>query len=301
MHKTFKFCIEVLYNAIKTAQLLLFILVALLIADFILNILSIKLPSIIQNVFNLIYEIQCLIYKPNFKGTNIDFTLIITSVEILFFALALNLGQKVLTKLDKLCDKFQLKSDKIYEENFNVELDQNYRKKAVLSKKFVILFNVKMEQAFQNFIPESKRINIPETCEQYKVMLANYIKQLFNVNVSRSGSDMIAFFDNFDICDDVFEKIQDFGNKVKQDMAQKDIKFKIVSAVELADELTPKSKYLPKLKKLLQCSKANRIIALGTFKSRYQCKKVKKSKIKGIGTYSIDNEIFEVYTIETAV
>ena len=86
LHKLIKLSFNATITYFKAMQFCLMLLAFLTMIDFILSLLKIKLPPFIQIVFDIIYRIQSLIYKPDLSVIPVDFTLIVAAIEMVIMA-----------------------------------------------------------------------------------------------------------------------------------------------------------------------------------------------------------------------
>ncbi|MBR2525574.1 hypothetical protein IKE67_03825, partial [bacterium] len=168
------------------------------------------------------------------------------------------------------------------------------------SNSFVILYNIEIDKVNDGYsISESnKKFNKEAIISEYDTKFKTYMLQFFKLKFENTSDGTLLFFDKFEECNKIFEKMQEFIIQSKEFLKQNKIRFRLKTAVCLADTKMNKSLYLPKLVKLITISIPNKIMSLGNFKAKYELLKEQPYKITGLGDYSLGSDTIEVYTLE---
>ena len=124
------------------------------------------------------------------------------------------------------------------------------------------------------------------------------MKTLFFARSQQTEYGILLFFDKLENANKIFENLYEFSTQSKETLKKSKLRFRLKTAICMADEKTKLSEYLPKLNKLLGISVPNKIMILGDFKSKYENLKEHPFNITGLGDYSFENGTFEVYTLE---
>ena len=125
MYKLIKFAISSAITSLKFSQFCLMLLALLTMVDFVLSLMTIKLPSYIQIVFDYIYAIQNLIYKPDLSIIPVDFTLAVAAIEMLIMAGLFVYVINFIIEFEQVLDKVQKDSNRRFEQKFNKQLEKN--------------------------------------------------------------------------------------------------------------------------------------------------------------------------------
>lgn len=298
MYKLVKFAISSVITSLRFTQFCLMLMALLTMIDFILTLMTIELPSYIQIVFDYIYAIQNLIYKPNLSIIPVDFTLVVAAIEMLILAGLMVYVHNFVIEFEQVLDKVQKDSNRRFEQKFNKQLEKNAVKIEALNKQFALLYDVEIEKNYDKYAYENKPIDTNIKIVEYRSLFRTTMTQNFKVVSQQLTNGTLLFFENINDCNEVFNKIYEFSKLAQQTLKPLNVKFKLKTAVCIANKNDSKENFVPKLKKLLNIAQPNKIMALGDFKNKYTTLKEQPYKINGIGEYSLNNETIDVYTLE---
>ena len=302
MYKFIKMSINATISAFKGLQFVLILMSLLTMIDFILQLMTIKLPEQIQIVFDTMYNFHSNFYKPNWAIIPVDFTLAVVTIEMMILAGLIVYIINFIIEFEKIFDNVYKDGVRRYETKFNQNLEKNVERIEKNNKQFTLYFTMNMEQVVDNFtVIENQKVDIPTKLIEYRTLLRNTLLQNFKMTYSQLESGMLIYFEDFGDCNKIFDKIFEFSAQTKEELKKLKIKFRLNSAVCIANRTTDKETYLPKLKKLISIALPNKIIALADFKNKYETLKEKSYKISELGEYSLNNEAIDVYTLEKAL
>lgn len=297
LHKFIKFSFTSAINYFKAMQLCLIGLAMLTTVDFILSIFKVKLPSFIQIVFDFIYKIQSLVYKPDMSVIPVDFTLIVAAIEMMIMAGLIVYILNFIIEFEQIYDKVHKDGERRFEAKFNKQLEKNAKKIESKSNSFAMLFKIELEKVADGYGFEDKTVDVNAKIVEYTTLFRNLITRNFSAKFEQTEYGNLLFFDKIDDCNNIFEKIYEFANQSKENLKQNRLKFQLKVSLCLADQRTPKEQFLPQLNKLLNIAVSNKLMALGNFKSKYETLKEHPYIATGLGTYSLGNDTIEVYTL----
>ena len=299
MYKFIKKAFNATITGFKGLQFCLILIALLTMIDFILQLMTIKLPEQIQAFFDTLYQFQSNFYKPHFEIIPVDFTLAVVAIELMIFAGLIVYIINFIIEFEQIYERVHQDGVRRYEARFNKNLEKNVEKIEKNNKQFTLYFTMKMEQVVNNFaIAEEKKVDIPTKMIEYRTLLRNTLLQNFKLPYSQLENGMLIYFENFDDCNKIFDKIYEFSAQTKEELKNFKIKFRLSCAVCIANRTTDKETYLPKLQKLISIALPNKIMALADFKNKYEMLKEKPYKISGLGEYSLNNEAIDVFTLE---
>lgn len=298
MYKLIKFAISSTITSLKFSQFCLMLLALLTMIDFILSLMAIKLPSYIQIVFDYIYAIQNLIYKPDLSIIPVDFTLAVAAIEMLIMAGLFVYVINFIIEFEQVLDKVQKDSNRRFEQKFNKQLEKNAIKIENSNKQFAMLYDIEIEKIFEQYAFESKSVDTDIKVAEYRALFRTEMAQNFKVTSQQLTEGNLLFFENISECNAVFKKLYEFSNQAQETLKPLKVKFRLKVSVCLARKNDVKENFVPKLKKLLNIAVPNKIMILGDFKSKYTTLKEQPYKINGMGEYSLNDETIDVYTLE---
>ena len=298
MYKLIKFGINATITSLKGTQFCLILLALLTMIDFILFLMTIKLPPYIQVVFDTIYAVQSLLYKPNLTVIPVDFTLIVAAIEMLIMAGLIVYILNFIIEFEQVFDKVQKDSNRRFEEKFNKQLKKNADNIEQRNKNFVMLYAVTVEEVYKEYSFEDKKEDPTVKMAEYNTLFRIEMMKNFKVTSQQLPDGNLLFFEDINECNAVFDKIYEFSSKAKENLRHSKLKFNLKTAVCVAGRNDIKDKYVPKLKKLLNIAMPNKVMALGDFKNKYESLKNKPYKVSGLGEYGLNDEIIDVYTLE---
>lgn len=299
MYKFIKKAFNATITGFKGLQFCLILIALLTMIDFILQLMTIKLPEQIQAFFDTLYQFQSNFYKPHFEIIPVDFTLAVVAIELMIFAGLIVYIINFIIEFEQIYERVHQDGVRRYEARFNKNLEKKVEQIEKNNKQFTLYFTMKMEQVVDNFaIAEEKKVDIPTKMIEYRTLLRNTLLQNFKLTYSQLENGMLIYFKNFDDCNKIFDKIYEFSAQTKEELKNFKIKFRLSCAVCIANRTTDKETYLPKLQKLISIALPNKIMALADFKNKYEMLKEKPYKISGLGEYSLNNEAIDVFTLE---
>lgn len=298
LHKLIKLSFNATITYFKAMQFCLMLLAFLTMIDFILSLLKIKLPPFIQIVFDIIYRIQSLIYKPDLSVIPVDFTLIVAAIEMVIMAGIIVYILNFIIEFEQLYDKVHADGVKRYEKSFNKQLEKNAVKIENKHKHFAMYYDVEVEKVNKQYSFDRTTVDPDTKRAEYRALFRNLMLQNFKVTSQQTSEGYILFFEDINDCNKAFDRLYEFISKSKETLKQHHLKFKLKASVCVADRSTDKETYLPKLKKLLNIAQPDKIMILGDFKSKYETLKEKPYKINALGEYSLANEMIDVYSME---
>jgi len=298
LYKLVKYAINATITSLKGVQFCLILLALLTMIDFILSLMSIELPQYIQVVFDTIYAIQSLIYKPNMSIIPVDFTLVIAAIVMLLIAGAIVYILNFIIEFEQIFDKVEKDGNRRFEQKFNKQLQKTAENIEQRNKHFAMIYNIEIEQINSQYYYNSEQVDTAPKIAEYTTLFKTEMIQNFKVTSQQIPEGILLFFEDINECNAVFDKLYEFQTKTKETLAQLKLKLKVKSAVCIADRNDINNGYIPKLKKLLNIASPNKIMSLADFKNKYQTLKNQKYKINGLGEYGLENEIIEIYTFE---
>ena len=142
-----------------------------------------------------------------------------------------------------------------------------------------------------------KNVDIDIKRQEVFNQLKHLIVNTFGVYIEQSQSGAIAFFNDINQCNKLFDLILNFQDKIRQELAQLNLKIDVISAVCIASKNDKKENYVPKLEKLLNLSIPNRIMVLNEFRNRYITLKEQTYEFTELGTYALGEDLIEVLAI----
>lgn len=297
MLKLAKKFIDASLSSMKATQAFLIFISLITMIYFILNLMHIPMPEVIKNIFDIIYNFQSTVYKPELALVPIDFTFMTFAIEMLLIAGVLVYSQSFLIEFEGHLNKVIKDGDRRYEEKFNKNLAQNAKKIENQNNYFAILFNIKLTQTNKNMYDMHKKVDIDVKKQEIFVRLRGLIVNTFGVFVEQSQMGSIAFFNDINLCNKLFDLIFDFQEKIRTELKSLNLKIDVISAVCIANKHDKKETYVPKLEKLLNLSIPNRIMVLNEFKNRYQTLKEQTYEFTDLGTYALGDDFIDVLSV----
>ena len=297
MHKFIKFSFNATINYFKAMQFGLILLALLTMIDFILFLLSVKLPPFIQVVFDFIYNVQSLIYKPDLSIIPVDFTLAVAAIEMLIIAGLIVYILNFIIEFEQIYDRVHKDGERRFETKFNKNLAKNAQKIENRTNNFVMLYDVEIEKVNDGYSLDDKTVDVDAKIVEYRLMFKNLMVRDFQVKYQQTQRGNLLFFNKFEDCNNVFEKIYEFTIQAKNILKENKLRFRLKTAFCIADEKSDKTNYLPKLNKLLNIAVPNKMMALGDFTSKYQSLKLHPYAVTAMGVYNLNDETIDVYTI----
>ena len=297
MLKLAKKFIDASLSSMKATQAFLIFISLITMIYFILNLMHIPMPEVIKNIFDIIYNFQSNVYKPELALVPIDFTFMTFAIEMLLIAGVLVYSQSFLIEFEGHLNKVIKDDDRRYEEKFNKNLAQNAKKIENQNNYFAILFNIKLTQTNKNMYDMHKKVDIDVKKQEIFVRLRGLIVNTFGVFVEQSQMGSIAFFNDINLCNKLFDLIFDFQEKIRTELKSLNLKIDVISAVCIANKHDKKETYVPKLEKLLNLSIPNRIMVLNEFKNRYQTLKEQTYEFTDLGTYALGDDFIDVLSV----
>lgn len=297
MFKLAKKFIETSLSSMKATQACLIFISLVTMVYFILNLMNIPMPDAVKGVFDVIYNFQSALYKPELALIPVDFTFMTFSIEMLLIAGLLVYSQSFLIEFEQHLDKVTKDNDRRYEEKFNKSLAQNAKKIENQNNYFAILFNIRMSQSARNMYNIQKNVDIDIKRQEVFNQLKHLIVNTFGVYIEQSQSGAIAFFNDINQCNKLFDLILNFQDKIRQELAQLNLKIDVISAVCIASKNDKKENYVPKLEKLLNLSIPNRIMVLNEFRNRYITLKEQTYEFTELGTYAMGEDLIDILSV----
>lgn len=297
MFKLAKKFVEISLSSMKATQAFLVFISLITMIYFILNLINIPMPSAIKNVFDVIYNLQSNIYKPELALIPVDFTFMTFAIEVLLIAGLLVYSQSFLIEFEEHLNKVIKDDNRRYEEKFNKNLAKISKKIENQNNYFSILFNIKMVQSNRMIYDQQKKIDIDVKKQEVSNRLRNLIVSTFGVYVETISSGSLVYFTDINQCNKVFDLILDFQNKVRQEFVSYSIKVDIATAVCIAGKHDRKETYVPKLEKLLNLALPDKIMVLNEFKNRYTILKEQTYEFTELGTYALGEDLIDVLSI----
>lgn len=298
MHKLIKHSFNASITYFKAMQFCLILLALLTMIDFILSLLSIELPKQIQTVFDIIYSIQSLIYKPDLSIIPVDFTLVIAAIEMMIAAGIIVYILNFIIEFEQAYDRVHADGVKRYEKKFNKQLENNAVKIENKFKSFAMFYDIEIQKVNEQYSFDQNNVDPETKITEYRMLFRNLMLQNFRATSQQTTDGYLLFFEDISDCNKVFDKLYEFIKNSKETLKQHHLRFNLKASVCVADRSTNKETYLPKLKKLLNIAVAGKIMALGDFKTKYDTLKEKPYKLSGLGEYSLANETIDVYSLE---
>lgn len=293
-----KFLFNATINYFKAMQFFLIGLALLTTIDFILFVLKIKLPPFIQIVFDVIYNIQSLIYKPDTTIVPVDFTLVVAAVEMLVLAGIIIYILNFIIEFEQIYDRVHKDGVRRYENKFNKQLEKTVQRTEAKANSFAMLFEMEVEKVNDGYEMNDQNFDKNVKIAELGLIFIKHLMQHFEIKFDKTPEGTVIFFKNFNNCNAIFDKIYEFTAQTKENLKQNKIRFRLKTAVCMADEKTAKSTYLNKLKKLINIASPNKIMALGDFISKYKTTGSKAYRMTSLGEYSLGDGTIEVYTLE---
>lgn len=297
MFKLAKKFVESSLAGTKAIQSVLIFVSLVTMVYFVLDLTHVPMPAGIKSIFDAIYTFQSAIYKPELAIIPVDFTYLTFAVEMLLIAGLLVYSQSFMIEFEQHLDKVAKDSDRRFEEKFNKNLAQNAKKIENQNNYFAILFNIRMAHTSRNMYDMQKKVDLDVKRHETFTRLKNLIVSTFGVYVEQSQSGSLAFFNDINQCNKLFDLILDFQEKIRQELAPLNLKVDVISAVCIANKTDRKEKYIPKLEKLLNLSIPNRIMVLNEFRNRYKTLKEQTYEFTELGTYAIGEDFIDVLAI----
>lgn len=297
MFKLAKKFIDASLSGTKTVQSLLIFVSLVTMVYFVLDLAHVPMPEEVKSVFDAIYNFQSAVYKPELALVPVDFTFLTFAIEMLLIAGLLVYSQSFLIEFEQHLDKVIKDGNRRYEEKFNKNLAQNAKKIENQNNYFAILFNIRMALVNKNIYDTQKKVDIDIKRQETLVRLRNLIVNNFGVFVEQCNSGSLAFFNDINQCNKLFDLILDFQTKIRQELAHENIKIDVISAVCIAGKHDRKETYIPKLEKLLSLSIPNKIMVLNEFRNRYNTLKEQTYEFTELGTYALGEDLIEVLAV----
>ena len=186
MFKLAKKFIETSLSSMKATQACLIFISLVTMVYFILNLMNIPMPDAVKGVFDVIYNFQSALYKPELALIPVDFTFMTFSIEMLLIAGLLVYSQSFLIEFEQHLDKVTKDNDRRYEEKFNKSLAQNAKKIENQNNYFAILFNIRMSQSARNMYNIQKNVDIDIKRQEVFNQLKHLIVNTFGVYIEQS-------------------------------------------------------------------------------------------------------------------
>ena len=297
MFKLAKKFVDTSLSSMKATQAGLIFISLLTMIYFILDLMKIPMPDAVKGVFDVIYNFQSAIYKPELALVPVDFTYMTFAIEMLLIAGLLVYSQSFLIEFEEHLNKVIKDGNRRYEEKFNKSLAQNAKRIENQNNYFAILFNIRMSQTNRSMYNLQKTVDIDIKRQEVFNQLKHLIVNSFGVYVEQSQSGTIAFFNDINQCNKLFDLILDFQDKIRQELAQLNLKIDVISSVCIASKNDRKENYVPKLEKLLNLSIPNRIMVLNEFRNRYQTLKEQTYEFTELGTYAMGEDLIDVLAV----
>lgn len=297
MFKLAKKFIDSSLSGSKAIQSILIFVSLLTMVYFILDLMHIPMPIEIKSIFDAIYNFQSAIYKPELAMVPVDFTFLTFAIEMLLIAGLLVYSQSFLIEFEQHLDKVAKDGNKRFEEKFNKNLANNAEKIENQNNYFAILFNIRLAYTNKNLYDMQKKVDLDIKRQEILVRLRSLIVSTFGVYVETVPFGSLAFFNDINQCNKVFDLILNFQDKIRQELTPLHLKVDVISAVCIAEKKDKKEHFVPKLEKLLNLSIPNRIMVLNEFKNRYQMLKEQTYEFTDLGTYAMGEDFIDVFAI----
>ena len=297
MFKLAKKFIETSLSSMKATQACLIFISLVTMIYFILNLMNVPMPDVIKSVFDVIYNFQSTLYKPELALIPVDFTFMTFAIEMLLIAGLLVYSQSFLIEFEQHLNKVIKDGNRRYEEKFNNNLAQKAKIIENKINNFAVLFNIKMEQASKMIYEHQSKIDISVKKQEILNRLRSLIVSTFGVYVEQIPVGSLVFFNDVNQCNKLFDLILDFQKKVRAELQAHNINTDILTAVCIAGKHDRKDTYVPKLEKLLNLALPNRIMVLNEFKAKYETLKDKTYEFTDLGTYAIGENFIDVLSL----
>lgn len=297
MFKLAKKFVDVSLSSMKTIQAGLIFISLLTMIYFVLDLIKIPMPDTIKGIFDVIYNFQSAVYKPELALVPVDFTYMTFAIEMLLIAGLLVYSQSFLVEFEQHLDKVTKDNNRRYEEKFNKGLAQKAKKNEAQNNNFAILFNIKLEQTSKIIYDQQKKIDLPVKKQEILNRLRSLIVSTFGVYVEQIPSGSLAFFNDVNQCNKLFDLVFDFQSKIRTEFQTYNIHADILTAVCIAGKHDRKDTYVPKLEKLLSLAMPNKIMTLNEFKAKYITLKDKTYEFTNLGTYALGEIFIDVLSI----
>lgn len=297
MFKLAKKFVDVSLSSMKAIQAGLIFISLLTMIYFVLDLIKIPMPDAIKGIFDVIYNFQSAVYKPELALVPVDFTYMTFAIEMLLIAGLLVYSQSFLVEFEQHLDKVTKDNNRRYEEKFNKGLAQKAKKNEAQNNNFAILFNIKLEQTSKIIYDQQKKIDLPVKKQEILTRLRSLIVSTFGVYVEQIPSGSLAFFNDVNQCNKLFDLVFDFQSKIRTEFQTYNIHADILTAVCIAGKHDRKDTYVPKLEKLLSLAMPNKIMTLNEFKAKYITLKDKPYEFTNLGTYALGEIFIDVLSI----
>lgn len=297
MFKLAKKFVDASLSSMKATQACLIFISLMTMIYFILNLMNVPMPDAIKSVFDVIYNFQSALYKPELALIPVDFTFMTFAIEMLLIAGLLVYSQSFLIEFEEHLNKVIKDDNRRYEEKFNKNLAQDAKRIENQNNNFAILFNIKLEQTSKMIYDQQKKVDLPVKKQETLNRLRSLIVGTFGVYVEQIPSGSLVFFNDVNQCNKLFDLVLDFQNKVRAEFQAYNIHIDILTAVCIAGKHDRKDSYVPKLEKLLSLAMPNKIMALNEFKAKYATLKDKTYEFTDLGTYALGENFIDVLSI----
>ena len=125
MYKFIKKAFNATITGFKGLQFCLILIALLTMIDFILQLMTIKLPEQIQAYFDTLYQFQSNFYKPHFEIIPVDFTLAVVAIELMIFAGLIVYIINFIIEFEQIYERVHQDGVRRYEARFNKNLEKN--------------------------------------------------------------------------------------------------------------------------------------------------------------------------------
>ena len=295
--KLIKYIIKGTFSLLKLVQFLLFMLAGLTTIYFILSTLQYNLPATANDFFRTIYEIQKSIFAPNWiHVANVDFTLILFTLEVIVFSFLLFFAEDFVLSLEKSFYRVQMYNRRENEKKFNKKLSKNIKKDLKQKDiKLVGAYNIILKNAglvrIENEILEDATL-------KYNLKLGKLLKQSFNVDFRRDNNLFIISTEDFKNVDEILDTIYKYGISAKADAKKNNYYLEIYSAISITDKKDTFADFIPVLKKLMELSSANKTTTKADFKLEYEALSKQSFDFSSMGNYFIADKMEEIFYTE---
>lgn len=254
-------------------------------------------------IFGSIKDITHLFYNRtvNIGEASLDFSFLVAVIFFLLCVWILKIAIEYVEIAAAKCEKISESLRKKAEEDFNVQLEKEYKTQTSKDNNFLFLIKFSAQNMEKDkFYNRDVNDGVEEKEKEILIDFFEIVDEDLNCQKQLLDGKILLSSNKFDDIDQFLNSIQtilsDFKNKYRSENWNLDFLIS-TDAYAINTEIEQKTQ---KLISLIKLGFTNDIICLSPFKERYAFLKIQKYSFTGEGTYQIMGENEEIFRIKNS-